>query len=608
MNTRQPAIVAPEKITALYERLSSEDDLQGESNSIVNQKKLLDDYARKNGFKNTRHFTDDGVSGTRFDRRGFTEMLEEIEAGNVGAVIIKDMSRAGRDYLRVGLFMETLKERDVRLIAVNDGVDSLNGDDDFIPFRNIVNEWYARDTSRKISAHYRAKGSEGKRLTTNPIYGYIYDENKENWIIDAETADVVRRIFTLTIEGHGVCTIARMLTDDKIIRPGYHQVLLRNGRGNEACSNENDKYVWSGNTVIQIISKQEYKGDTVNFRYSKKSYKDRNHPPNPKDKWLIFEHTHPAIVDPETWETAQRCRKTIKRTDTFGEANPLTGKLFCGDCGAKLFNHRKAGGQPNYRNETTGKLYLRSPSDHYICSSHTNAFNRFKKECTPHHIKTSAVRQIILDTIKAATARVESNEADFMKQVLETSTIQQEETAKSYKKNLTKAKKRITELNTLIRKIYEDNVNGKLTDKRFELLSAEYEQEQAGLENTVDEIQSALDSFTSDSMRADRFIELTKRYNDFSELTTPIINEFIDKVVVYEAETKDNERFQEVDVYLNFIGKFEIPPQELTEEEELELMRIKRRRESQRRYNARKRQEKKQRELQEQETAAKKIA
>jgi DNA invertase Pin-like site-specific DNA recombinase len=418
MNTRQPAIAMSEKITALYERLSSEDDLQGESNSIVNQKKLLEDYARKNGFTNTRHFTDDGVSGTRFDRQGLNEMLEEIEAGNVEAVIIKDMSRAGRDYLRVGLFMETLRERSVRLIAVNDGVDSLHGYDDFIPFRNIINVWYARDTSRKITSHYRAKGSEGKRLTTTPIYGYVYDENKENWIIDEDTAPVVQRIYSLTIEGHGVCTIARMLTDEKVIRPGYHQVLLRNGRGNEACANEAEKYTWAGTTIIEILSKPEYRGATVNFRYGKKTYKDKNHTPNPQDKWLIFENTHPAIIDPETWETAQRCRKTVKRTDTFGAANPLTGKLYCADCGAKMYNHRKAGGKPSYRNETTGKMYMRSPTDQYVCSTHNNARTSFKKECTTHHIRTAAVWQLILDTIKAATAQVESNESEFMKKSL----------------------------------------------------------------------------------------------------------------------------------------------------------------------------------------------
>lgn len=586
---RQSAIAMSEKITALYERLSSEDDSQGESNSIKNQKKFLEDYALKNGFKNPCHFTDDGVSGTRFQRPGLDAMLDEIKAGNVATVIVKDQSRIGRDVVEVGLLKRTFDEYNVRFIAANDNLDTANGFDIISIFRDVINEWYVADASRKITAHYRAKGNEGKRLTTTPIYGYVYDENRENWIIDEETAHIVRRIFSLTIEGHGPVTIARMLTEEKTIRPGYHQVLLRNGKGNKACRNESEKYTWTGTTVIEIISKPEYRGATVNFRYSKKTYKDKNHTPNPQEKWLIFEDTHPAIIDPETWETAQRCRKTVKRTDTFGEANPLTGKLFCADCGAKMFNHRKAGGKPNYRNENTGKMYMRSPTDQYLCSSHTNAQNKFKKECTRHHIKTAAVRQLILDTIRAATASVEENEADFIRQIRETSTIQQEETAKAYRKNLTKAQKRVAELNTLIRRIYEDNVSGKLTDKRFELLSAEYEAEQEELEKSITETQAALDSFTADSMRADKFIELTKRYKDFSELTMPMINEFIEKILVHEAEKVGGERFQEVDIYLNFIGKFEIPPQELTAEEEREQEKIKRRRESQRRYNARKR-------------------
>ena len=597
MNTRQT--VENEKITALYERLSSEDDLQGDSNSIVNQKKLLEDYARKHNFKNTRHFTDDGVSGTRFDREGLNQMLEEIEAGNVSTVIIKDMSRAGRDYLRVGLFMETLRERGVRLIAVNDGVDSVKGYDDFIPFRNIINEWYARDTSRKITAHYRSKGLEGKRLTNTPIYGYAFDENKENWIINDETANVVRRIYRLTIEGHGIVTIARILTEDKIIRPGYYTAQQRNGKGNKACLDENNKYVWSATTIAQIISKPEYMGHTVNFRYRKKSYKDKNHTQSPKKDRLIFENTHPAIIDPETWETAQQCRKTVKRTDTWGAANPLTGKLFCADCGAKMFNHRKKGGKPNYRNETTGKLYLRSPSDFYICSANTNAQQQFRTECTAHHIKTSAVREIILYTIKAASVLVKSNESEFVKQIREASEVRQEETAKAYNKNLTKAQKRVSELNTLIRKIYEDNASGKLTDKRFELLSAEYEQEQEDLEKSITELQTALDNFHADSTRADKFIDLTKRYTDFSELTTPMINEFIEKIVVYEGVKIGYERTQKVDIYLNFIGKFEAPPQELTEEEEHQLIKIKKRREHQRRYRERQK-AKKQKQLAEQ--------
>ena len=277
MNTRQRAISENEKLTALYERLSAEDERENESLSIENQKKTLERYAQKNGFKNIRHFTDDGVSGTRFDRPGLNEMLREIEAGRVSTVIIKDMSRAGRDYLRVGLFMETLRENNVRLIATEDGVDSLKGYDDFIPFRNIINEWAARDASRKVTAVYRTKGMEGKRLTTTPIYGYMYDENKENWTIDEESAVVVRRIFQLTIEGHGCVTISRMLNEEKVIRPAYRMAQIQCAKVRPNFYSEDDKYVWHGTTVADIISKPEYRGATVNFRKYKDSYKDKYH-------------------------------------------------------------------------------------------------------------------------------------------------------------------------------------------------------------------------------------------------------------------------------------------------------------------------------------------
>ena len=393
-----------------------------------------------------------------------------------------------------------------------------------------------------------------------------------------------------------------MLTEDKVIRPGYF-MYKKNGKGNKACSDENEKTTWTGTTVASIIAKPEYRGATVNFRYRKRSYKDKNHAKNEIENTLIFENTHPAIVDPETWETAQQCRKTVKRADTFGVANPLTGKLFCADCGSKMHNHRKAGGKPAYTNEKTGKTYLRSPSDFYVCSANTNALNRFKTDCTLHHINTKAVREIILYTIKAASVFVKSNEAEFVKQIREASEVQQEETAKAYKKNLTKSQKRVAELNTLIRKIYEDNVSKKLSDKRFELLSQEYEQEQEELEKSIIEMQTAIDNFQADSTRADKFIELTKRYTDFSELTAAMINEFVEKILVYEAEKVGYERIQKVDIYLNFIGKFEAPPQELTEEEKKELHKKKVRLECNRRYRERQRAKKQQQKSEQQQHA-----
>jgi hypothetical protein len=275
-------------------------------------------------------------------------------------------------------------------------------------------------------------------------------------------------------------------------------------------------------------------------------------------------------------------------------ANPLTGKLFCADCGAKLYNHRKQGGKPNYTNHNTGKTYLRPPADFYVCSAHTNAYHRFKSTCIKHHVSTKAVRAFILEAIKTASVFVQTDEEQFVKQIRETSEVQQEETAKVYKKRLTKAQKREAELNGLFRKIYEDNASGKLSDKRFELLATEYENEQGELETAIAEMQTALDNFTEDSTRADKFIELVKRHTDFTELTTPMINEFVEKILVHEADTSSGERVQDLEIYLNFIGKFELPPQELTEEEERQQMLIKRRRENQKRYYARQREKKQQ--------------
>ena len=455
MNNRQ----SDNLITALYERLSSEDgDLQqAESGSIQNQKKILEDYATKNGFKNIVHFTDDGFSGTTFDRPGMIEMLREVEAGKVGTIILKDMSRAGRDYLRVGMFMETLREKNVRLIALGDGVDSLHGYDDFIPFRNIINEWHARDTSRKITAVMKAKGLEGKRLTSHPIYGYMCDpDNKENWIIDEEVAPIVKRIFRQTIEGNGPQAIAKMLTEEKVERPSYYQ----STRGVGCNINQYDKarpYTWSGTTVASILSKHEYMGHTVNFRFYKQSYKDKNCAKNPVENWKIFENTHPAIVDPETWETAQSCRKTRKRTDNLGEANPLTGKVLCADCGRRMYNHRNPRSKPHRRNPNTGKVYMRAPTDVYGCSTHSNAKAKFEKGCTLHNIRTAVIRELVLETIKAASQFVKTNEAEFVKQIREASEVRQEQTAKTYKKRMAKEQKRIAELDTIIRRLYEES-------------------------------------------------------------------------------------------------------------------------------------------------------
>ncbi len=346
-------------------------------------------------------------------------------------------------------------------------------------------------------------------------------------------------------------------------------------------------YAWSGNTIAHIISKPEYMGHTVNFRTYKDSYKDKQTKHAAKEDWMIFENTHPAIVDTETWETAQRCRKTVRRTDSLGEANPLTGLVFCADCGAKMYNHRIPHRIP-YTHPNNGKVYYRAPKDEYSCSTYSLTNRKFDKQCTQYYVRTVVLRELVLDAIKTVSSFVKTDEAEFIKQVREASNVQQEETAKAHKKRIAKEQKRVAELNTLIRKIYEDNVSGKLNDKRFEVLSAEYESEQEQLEKTIASLQAEIDLFNSDSVRADKFIEIVKRYTDFEELTPQMINEFVQKIIVHEADKSSGERCQQVDIYLNFIGKFDVKPKEPTPEEiaENEQQRIKRERhkESQRRY------------------------
>jgi hypothetical protein len=427
----------------------------------------------------------------------------------------------------------------------------------------------------------------GKRLTFTPIYGYRIDPNDKNkWLIDEEAAAVVRRLDALTIQGTGPVEIARILATEKVERPSYYM----HTRGLHDNTNRADlttPYAWSGNSIARMIGKPEYAGHTVNFRTSMESYKDKRAKDNPKEEWQIFNDTHPAIIDQETWETAQKCRTVTRRTD-HGEANPLTGLVFCNDCGAKLYNHRI----PHATTQINKKGYVcnRKPKDVYACSTYSLTGRKFDRKCSTHTIRTVVLRELALEAIREVSGYVKDHEADFVKQVLESSAIRQEETARTHRKRIAKEEKRIAELNTLIKRIYEDNVNGKLTDKRFELLSAEYETEQTELEQSIITLQAELDSFTADSAKADKFIAIVKRYTDFSELTPQMLIEYIEKIVVHEADTSSGERTQTADIYLNFIGKFDLPAAEPTAEELQAEERAKRRRkncrEAQRRYAA----------------------
>ena len=555
MSARQ----AEEKITALYERLSRDDESAGDSNSIVNQKKYLEGYAAEHSFSNIVHYTDDGWSGGNFDRPAWKRLVADIEAGKVALVLTKDMSRIGRDYLQTGFYTEVLfRKFGVRFIAIGNSIDSADpSSSEFAPFVNIMSEWYLRDLSRKQRTAIRVKGESGKPTTNCAIYGYKKDPNdKYYWLIDEEAAAVVRRIYQLAIEGHGLSDIANILYRDKVESPAAY--LARQGRGVWKSRESIDRpYAWSDFIVGKILSKPEYMGHTVNFRSHKESYKDKQPVYHAPEDWLIFENTHEAIIDRATWELVQKLRGTPRRIDTMGEANPLTGLVYCADCGAKMYNQR-----------TRGRETKPYPSDAYECSSYKLAGQRRTSACSNHHISTKALRTLILETIRAASAYAISNEAEFIQKVRAASEVRQAQAAKELKRKLNKDRRRCEELDTIIKKLYESYAVGRIGEERFDTLLAGYEQEQTALQQSIVEAETALDSFEQDTANVERFLALAKKYTDFSELTTPMINEFIEKIIVHAPEKIDGDRTQQVDIYLKFIGRFDLPTPELTPEEE----------------------------------------
>ena len=559
MSVKQAVGQDPNKITALYERLSRDDDQVGDSNSIVNQKKYLEGYATQRGYTNVRHYTDDGWSGGNFDRPAWKQLVADIEAGKVAHVLVKDMSRIGRDYLQTGFYTEVMfRQHGVHFVAIANGVDSDDqNSNEFAPFLNIMNEWYLRDLSRKQRTAIRVKGESGKPTTNSAIYGYKkLPGDKYAWHIDEEAAAVVRRIFRLTIEGKGPYDIARILFDDKVETPAVYFGKQNKGiwKSKEEFPNP---YNWSGYIVGQILSKPEYMGHTVNFRSHKQSYKDRTAIKIPQEEWLIFENTHEAIVDKETWELAQKLRKTPRRIDTWGEANPLTGLLYCADCGAKMYNHRSKGGTEN----------TPYPSDFFDCSTYTLAHQKHDTACCGHYISTKALRSLILDTVRAAATYAISNQEEFATKVRAASELRKKEAAKDTKRRLNRDRKRIDELDNIIKKLYESFAVGRITDERFDTLLVEYEAEQKELQASVKADEERLSVFEEDTARVEQFMELAKKYTDFSELTTSMINEFIEKIIVHAPEKMDGDRVQEIEIYLKFIGHFELPAPELTAEE-----------------------------------------
>ena len=546
-----------EKITPLYERLSRDDELQGESNSISNQKQMLEDFARRNGLPNPTHFTDDGISGTRFDRPGFLAMMEEVEAGRVEAIVIKDMSRLGRDYLKVGQVMEVLRQRGVRLIAINDGVDSLKGDDDFTPFRNIMNEFYARDTSRKIRSVFKAKGMSGKHLTGTVIYGYLWDEKREHWLVDEEAAEVVRRIFSLTLEGYGPYQIACKLSADRIEIPVVH--LARFNEGVNRSKPVKDPYGWGSSTIVNILKKREYLGHTINFK-TRKHFKDKKSHYVSEDEWTIFENTHEAIIDQQTFDLVQKIRSNVRRyPNGWGEAAPLTGLLYCADCGGKMYVHRTNNGKR---------------VSQYTCSNYT------KVPCgtlcpTQHRINESAVLTLVSDTLRAIAEYSRNDRTEFIHTVQETQVAQQSADISKKRRRLAAAQKRAGELEKLICKIYEDNALGKLPDARYRALDAQYAKEQDALEIEIAELEKAVTGYEQSQKSAEKFIALIDKYENFDTLTNTMLNEFVEKILVHERSRKGSQdTTQEIEIYFNFLGRY-IPPSlqpvPLTPEEQEEL-------------------------------------
>lgn len=536
------------RITALYERLSRDDEMQGESNSITNQKKYLEDYAVQHGFGNIQHFSDDGYSGTNFNRPAFNSLLTEIEAGRVGTVIVKDMSRFGRNYLQVGFYTEMMfPKKNVRFIAANNGVDSANpADNDFTPFLNIMNEWYAKDTSKKIKAVFKAKMRDGKRVSGAVPYGYYRKpEDKQTLYVDEASASVVRRIFQLACDGMGATAIADTLSEDKILIPSAYA--RQNHPEDCQCTNYHDPYTWNATTVGYILNRREYLGHTVLGKTTRDNFKTKRKRIANEDELLVFYNTHEAIIDQETYDKAQRMRKRVSpRRNSEKPAHRLSGLLYCADCGSRLA----------YINSKPkdGKIY--DSNQAFRCSRYHNKYH----SCTGHYIKASTIEMLIYQATKRVSQYVLKDEKEFVEQLKAQYELQCEKDNTDDKKELLEAKRRMMDLDDLIKGLYENFTLGRLPERQFNRLMTEYDTEQSSLEQRISELETATERISTKAVQIDKFVRLVKKYRDFEELTTPMLNDFIEKVVIHEAEggrTKD--RTQQVDIYFNFIGNFVLP-------------------------------------------------
>lgn len=544
------------KYTALYERLSRDDEMQGESNSIVNQKRYLEEYAQAQGFKNIRHFTDDGYSGTNFKRPGFQKMIAAIEAGEIDVVCVKDLSRFGRDYLKVGFYTEIMfPEKGVRFIAINNSVDSANPtENDFTPFLNIMNEWYAKDTSNKIRAIFRSRMQDGKRCSGAIPYGYRRDpEDKNHLLIDEEAAKVVRRIYQMVIDGMGSQAIANQLTADNVLIPSAY--LEQSEHGESRNHSYHDPCRWNCTAVSYILDKQEYMGHTVLGKTICENFKTKKRRKARPDELIIFENTHEPIIDAETWHLVQKLRRRTRRKLANGSySHRLSGLVYCADCGKRL-----SYSSPQSQHRPDGKTYDADSS--FRCPTYKSMYG----ECTMHYIKSSTLDKLVDEAVRKIARYVLRNEQAFLEQVRVLTSADQKHTQSEDKKELVNIKKRIAELDNYIKRLYEGNASGKIPDRQFEKLMVQYDSEQQELEERVKEIEVSIHEIQQESENGQQFVRLVQKYRDLTEIDQTALNEFIDKVVVHEATGgRTADRSQQIDIYFNFIGQFMV---EDTEEE-----------------------------------------
>lgn len=544
------------KYTALYERLSRDDEMQGESNSIVNQKRYLEEYAQAQGFKNIRHFTDDGYSGTNFKRPGFQEMIAAIEAGEIDVVCVKDLSRFGRDYLKVGFYTEIMfPEKGVRFIAINNSVDSANPmENDFTPFLNIMNEWYAKDTSNKIQAIFRSRMQDGKRCSGAIPYGYRRDpEDKNHLLIDEEAAKVVRRIYQMVIDGMGSQAIANQLTADNVLIPSAY--LEQSEHGESRNHSYHDPCRWNCTAVAYILDKQEYMGHTVLGKTICENFKTKKRRKARPDELIVFENTHEPIIDAETWHLVQKLRRRTRRKLANGSySHRLSGLVYCADCGKRL-----SYSSPQSQHRPDGKTYDADSS--FRCPTYKSMYG----ECTMHYIKSSTLDKLVDEAVRKVARYVLRDEQAFLEQVRELTSADQKQTQSEDKKELVNIKKRIAELDNYIKRLYEGNASGKIPDRQFEKLMVQYDSEQQELEERVKEIEVNIHEIQQESENGQQFVRLVQKYRDLTEIDQTVLNEFIDKVVVHEATGgRTADRSQQIEIYFNFIGQFMV---EDTEEE-----------------------------------------